>query len=269
MEEILADPTLPEEDRRAIEWVADVKAFGEREIGLARTSAYTTYFDTRGRPITWIVSACPPDRFEPVTWWFPLVGSVPYKGFFRREDALEEAAALLGRGYDVSLTPVAAYSTLGYLPDPILPTMLDDPPEDLAALILHELTHATLYRPGDADFNEGLATFVGRRGAIDHARARFGEGSVPHERACRAFEEERGRAARTEEAFRRLRDLYASELPRGRKLALRDATAGFRVNNARLLMSRRYGRLDAFENLWRRAGGDWKRFFALARETAP
>lgn len=267
--EVLADPSLPPEDRRTFELVADVKRFGEERMGLARTAAYTVFFDTRGRPVSWIVSACPPDRFEPVTWWFPLVGSVPYKGFFRREDALEEAAALLERGLDVSLAPVAAYSTLGYFPDPILPTMLDEPPEDLAALVLHELTHATLYRAGDADFNESLATFVGRQGAVDYAAARFGGGSPPHERARRAFDDERRRALRTEEAFRRLRELYASDLPRERKLAIRHATAGFRVNNARLLMSRRYGRLDAFDRLWRKAEGDWRRFFALARDAAP
>lgn len=268
VQEILGDPSLPPEDRRTFELVADVKKFGEEEMGLARTAAYTFFFDTRGRPVSWIVSACPADRFEPVTWWFPLVGSVPYKSFFRREDALEEAAALLERGLDVWLAPVAAYSTLGYLPDPVLSTMLDDPPEDLVALVLHELTHATLYRAGDADFNEGLATFVGRQGAVDYARARFGEGSPPHERARRALEEERQRAVRTEEAFRRLRELYASDLPRERKLAIRHATAGFRVNNARLLMSRRYGRLDAFDRHWRKAQGDWRRFFALARDAA-
>lgn len=267
--EVLSDPALLPEERRTLELVADVKAFGECEMGLARTAAYTTFFDTRGRPVSWIVSACPPDRFEPVTWWFPIAGSVPYKGFFRRQDALEEAAAFMERGYDVSLSPVAAYSTLGYLPDPVLSPMLDDPPEDLAALILHELTHATLYRAGEADFNEGLATFVGRQGAIDYVRARFGEASAPHERALRALEEERRRAARADEAFQRLRELYASDLPRERKLALRDGVAGFRVNNARILMARRYGRLDAFEELWRRAGGNWTRFFALARGGAP
>jgi predicted aminopeptidase len=265
VEEKLSDPALPSETRRKLLLVLEVKDFGEREMGLAPTANYTHYFDTEGRPVSYVVSACLRDRFEPYTWWFPIVGRVPYKGFFRRSDALEEARALDAEGYDVSLRPVAAYSTLGWFTDPVLSTMLDDPDEELAALILHELTHATLYVAGDADFNEGLATFVGRQGALEFLRWRYGTGSPEYERGVRAAAEEERRDADARRLFQALEGLYRSSIPPARKVALRDAVGGRRVNNAEILMRRRYGRVDVFQALFDQAGGAWKRFFAGVR----
>jgi predicted aminopeptidase len=37
---------------------------------------------------------------------------------------------------------------------------------DLADLVIHELTHATLFLKGQDQFNEELASFVGSRGAL-------------------------------------------------------------------------------------------------------
>src|SRR5437016_3916838 len=161
VEEMMADPSVSPAVKEKLRLVGDIKEFGEREMGLTPSSNYTTFYDTAGRPITYIVTACPKDSFRPYTWWFPIVGDVPYKGFFHRDDAVAEARALRAEGYDVRLGSASAYSTLGYFKDPVLSTMLDYPEEHLAALILHELTHGTIYLPGGADFNEGLASFVG------------------------------------------------------------------------------------------------------------
>lgn len=217
VEEMLVDPSVSQTTRDKLRLIGEIKEFGEREMGLAPSANYTTFYDTAGRPITYVVTACPKDSFRPYTWWFPIVGEVPYKGFFNRDDAVAEAAALREEGYDVSLGSAAAYSTLGWFKDPVLSTMLDYPAEQLAALILHELTHGTIYLPGGADFNEGLASFVGWQGALEFARWRFGARSVEYDRTVQAFAREQDRDARALSLFEALDRLYRSEASREQK----------------------------------------------------
>jgi predicted aminopeptidase len=266
---MLADPAVPDETKEKLRLIADIKAFGESRMNLAPSSNYTTYYDTQGKPITHLVSACRPDRFEPYLWWFPIVGSVPYKGFFDREDALSEARALEEQGYDVSVGEAAAYSTLGWFKDPVLSTMIDYPEEHLVSLILHELTHGTVYLPGGTEFNEGLANFVGWEGALQYERERHGTHSEAYDRAVRAFAREERRDDRARELYQRLDAFYRSELPRERKIELRHAIAGGPVNNAEILMHRRYGRYDQFRRVFEGAGGNWGRFFEEVRRERP
>ncbi len=248
-------------------FVREVKSFGEHELGLARSANYESFYDTKGRPITYIVSACRKDRFQAYTWWFPIIGDVPYKGFFSKTDAQAEAGSLEKQGYDVSLGMAAAYSTLGYFPDPVLSTMLDYPDEQLAALLLHELTHGTIYLPGGTEFNEGLASFVGWQGALEFARKERGIESDAYRRTVRAFAAEERRDTRSRELYRKLSELYGSGQPRERILEERIRIAGPKVNNAEILMQRRYGRYDEFRERFEKAGGDWRLFFeGLIRE---
>ena len=264
---LLADRDVPDDMKLKLRLVREIKAFGEHEMGLKRSANYETFYDTGGAPITYIVSACRKDRFAPYIWWFPIVGDVPYKGFFDKEDAKEEARALEAEGYDVSLGTAAAYSTLGYFPDPVLSTMLKYPEEQLVALILHELTHGTIYLPGGTEFNEGLASFVGWQGALEFARRRRGIASEQYDRTVRAFATEERRDARALEVFKKLDELYRSGRSKEQVLAMRDQIAGRKVNNADILMQRRYGRYDEFREKFEKAGGDWARFFeALSRD---
>lgn len=261
IDDLLKDPAVPDKIKLKLLFVREVKEFGEHELGLSRSANYETYYDTQGNPITYIVSASRKERFEPYTWWFPIVGEVPYKGFFGRDDAVAQAQELERLGLDVALGTAAAYSTLGYFPDPVLSTMLDYPDEQLAALLLHELTHGTIYLPGGTDFNEGLASFVGWQGALEFARKRHGTHSPAYDRTVRAFASEEKRDAASRELFRKLDTLYRSNRPRQEILAEREKIAGGKVNNAEILMHRRYGRYDEFRARFEAAGGDWRTFF--------
>lgn len=269
IEDVLEDPDVPASSKEKLRLIRDVKEFGEREIGLSPSNNYTRFFDTGGRPVSWIVSASRKDRFENYTWWFPIVGTVPYKGFFRRADAVAEARSLESDGYDVQLTPVAAYSTLGYFPDPVLSTMVDYSEEDLTALILHELTHGTVYLPGDTNFNERLASFVGWQGALEFARRRHGLDSIVYERTVRALAREERRARESRELFERLDALYRSNVSRAEKIRRREQVAGRKVNNAEILMQRRYTDHAVFGSVFEDVDGDWKAFFDRVRQGLP
>ena len=113
----------------------------------------------------WVVMACEPFALKPKEWKFPIIGSVPYKGFFKKERAEALKAELEKEGWDVMVRNPGGWSTLGWFTDPILSKMLMRSEGDLANLIIHEMSHATIFVKDSVEFNENLATFIGDRGA--------------------------------------------------------------------------------------------------------
>ena len=175
--EILSNPDFPDSLRYKIDLIEEIKAFTVDSLGLRPSNSYEDYYDQKGEPVLWVITACEPYSLEARKWKFPIVGEFAYKGHFEKERALSEADELKTEGLDVRIGEVSAWSTLGYLNDPILSMMLDKSEGQLAALIIHELTHGTLFVKNDLEFNENLADFVGDHGARRFLRARFGEDS--------------------------------------------------------------------------------------------
>jgi predicted aminopeptidase len=169
----LADPETPDDERERLALVLEARDYA-RGLGLEVGEQYTSYAPWPGDRLVTAVVAARPGTIEPVGFWFPLVGRVPYKGYFSVEAAEAEAQRLRARGLDVCLSPVPAYSTLGWIADPVTGPLLRAPRTDLVATVIHELLHAPVYVPGDADFNEGLATFIGEEGALRFFVARDG-----------------------------------------------------------------------------------------------
>lgn len=163
--------------RAKLDVVVEVKQFASEEIGLVVGDAYSTYYET-DVPISWTVSAAHPTALVPYRWSFPFAGEVTYKGFFRRNDAVQEARRLRQEGWDIHVSPVAAFSTLGWFRDPILSTMLEYDIGDLAELIIHELVHRTVYFHRNTPINESMATVIARAGARLFLTRRFGETST-------------------------------------------------------------------------------------------
>jgi predicted aminopeptidase len=222
---LLARPDLAPDLRERLELVLSVRRFADESLGLHVGESYETYADVEGAIGVWVVSAARRDRLEAYTWWFPIVGSVPYKGFFARADADAAAKALEADGFDVQIRPASAFSTLGWFADPLLSTTVRAEPVTLAETVFHEIFHATLYLPGEAPFNESAATFVGNRAAI----AFFCSGPAVDAKRC-ALAREHWRFTRTHGRLlaryaRRLRALYAEGLPPRQREARRRALA--------------------------------------------
>ena len=177
VEEVLADSTFPDSLKQKILFIQEVRSYAVEELGLVDSDNYTSLYDQKGQPVLWVVSACPPYSLEEYEWDYPFLGTLGYKGFFKQGLANKEAEKLKQQGFDVSVGTVSAWSTLGFFSDPILSNMLNREKGDLAELIIHELTHATLYVKSDATFNENLATFIGKRGAEQFLIDRYGQGN--------------------------------------------------------------------------------------------
>ncbi len=177
LDKVLSKDEVAEDERKKLVLAREAKEFGERALGLKKTSNYDSYVKLERPYVSYVVSAAETTRLESHLWKFPLVGSLPYKGFFNPEDAKSEAEDLKKEGLDTYVRGVSAYSTLGWFDDPILSSMLRYSDYDLVNTIIHESVHATLYIKSQADFNERLATYIGNIGADLFFREKEGAAS--------------------------------------------------------------------------------------------
>lgn len=174
VEEFMADPAYPDSLKAKLYLIGEVRKFAIDSLGLEDTEVYKKMYDQKGKPIMWVVQACEPFALQSVKWKFPLIGAVPYKGFFREDLALALRDELKMQGKDVMVRNPGGWSTLGWFNDPILSNMLKRSEGDLASLIIHEMVHSTMFIKDSIDFNENLANFIGDKAAGEFVKYKFG-----------------------------------------------------------------------------------------------
>jgi predicted aminopeptidase len=175
--EVYADPAVSDSVKAQLHLIDEIKQFAYDSIGLKYSDNYTTFFDQKGQRLMYVVTGAERFKLEAYTWNFPVVGEVPYKGFFEEKKAKEEYYRLRMLGLDANIGGAAGWSTLGWFRDPVLSSMLQYDEANLAELIIHELTHGTLFVKDSVDYNENLAQFVGVEGAKWFLRSKYGADS--------------------------------------------------------------------------------------------
>lgn len=278
--EIVADSTISPAIRDKLRLVLAARAFAADSIGLRAKQSFTTYSQLDRDTLVLVLSGAYRDKLEPYTWWFPVVGRVPYKGYFDFNEAKAAARKLEAEGFDTYLRPSPAFSTLGWFNDPLLSTSLAADSIDLANTVIHELTHNTFYASGQAEFNESFANFVGARGsawffrtrgsqaAADEADARWSDEKLiarfwaqlyySVDSAFRAHPADSlaRLAARDSLYTQARRDLVDVLGPKLRTIGPRQLEH-VRLDNAALLAHRIYDTdLDVFDEIWAREHGD-------------
>ncbi len=174
----IKDPLLGDQIKERLLFIEKIRSFAIDSLGLEGKKNYTSFYDQKGKPLLWVLTASEPYRLKAWEWNFPVVGQVSYKGFFDKERGLEEEMTLRSLGYDTEYGEVSAWSTLGWFKDPVLSGMLKRSDGLLAELLIHELTHSTIYIKSDVDFNENLASAIGETGAIKFLETGFGPHST-------------------------------------------------------------------------------------------
>jgi predicted aminopeptidase len=293
----LADADAPAKLKERLELSQRIRNYAVAELKLPDNPSYRRYADLHRTAVVWNVVAAPQYSLKLKSWCFPVTGCVNYRGYFDEPSARAEAARLAKEGFEISVYPVPAYSTLGWMNwaggDPLLNTFIYYPEGELARIIFHELAHQVVYASGDTMFNESFATSVERLGgarwlatqASEAARRDYAEydGRRNQFRALTLATRNRleqiyktlsgaEREAQKEQALKEFHEQY---------LKLRASWPGdparFRgydrwvdqANNAAFGAQAAYDDLvPGFEALFRREGGDWKRFYDAARQLA-
>ncbi len=221
----LADPSVKDDLKSRLRRTQQIRDFAARELGLPDNGSYKNYADLKRKYVMWNVVATPELSLKPQQWCFPVAGCVDYRGYYSKEAAEAFAAALKRQGYDVRVSGVPAYSTLGWFNDPVLSTFIEYPEAEVARMVFHELAHQVAYAPGDSQFNESFATSVEEIGV---ARWLDAQGSDKMREEYRIYRQRKADFLGLLEAYRRLLEAnYARAVSddekRGRKAQLAEA----------------------------------------------
>ena len=264
--------------KKQLSEVQSIKHFAEKHLLLEKTENYTGYYHTDQPGITFVVTASPKDKLEPYTWWFPVIGRVPYKGFFDKTDALELEQELQAEGYDTWLFAAPAYSSIGWFKDPITTPMLKKGLYYLIDTIIHEMVHVTLYVNNQGDFNEQLAVFIAHKGTFEYLKNKINGDLIINKQIH--HRKKRLQLHETLQIYlKQLEKLYSENQPISTTLKKRNQifknitkavlsifphskSENWQFNNARLLQLRRYRQESPlFKEMWEKSNHNWKNFW--------
>jgi predicted aminopeptidase len=294
IQSVIQDSESSQEERDKLQVVVDARAYAI-SIGLKPGNSFTQYAKLDKDTLAWVLLAARKDAFSLHTWWFPIVGRVPYKGYFDKEDADEAAKELEQEGYESWVRGTDAFSTLGWFNDPVLSTTLRGVSARIANTVIHESVHSTVWIKNNVSFNESLANFVGSEGAVQFFRHVVE--SCKSEQQCQDARKELATAEADRDyqyefgglidnLYAALSELYTSStFTSEQKIAKRaEVFAAFvdpfreksprlralqTINNAEIMQMKLYlSELMLFKRLYDKVGGSWSVFMDEARAIA-
>ena len=228
--ELIESDKVSSEEKRKLNLVLEAREFA-KSLGLRPKDSFTLYSKVNRTPLAWVFMASQADSFTLKTWWFPFVGSVPYKGYFSKEDALNAAKSAEQDGWETWVRGTDAFSTLGWFNDPVLSTTLSRDKFTIVNTVIHEIFHSSIWAKNHVDFNESAANFVGIYGMLDFFKAKYLKCS-PKGATCtnkledfktteKLIKREVNLAKAVNQMYDKLLELYSKDIPKEDKLAQR------------------------------------------------
>lgn len=233
IDEVLNDSNFPDSLKVNLRLVEEIKTFAFDSLGINFSENYSAVYDQKGKELMFIVTACKPFELESKEWGFPLIGTFSYKGFFDEQKANALQEDLKAEGLDTHLRTASGWSTLGWFQDPILSNMLNDDEAGFAELLIHELTHGTLFVKDSVRFNENLATFIGIKGTERYLAVKYGEQGESLINYQRQWKARKRLSAHILKGAMYLDSIYKSmenELPTEKKLEIKKFTINKIIN---------------------------------------
>ncbi|TGL61261.1 aminopeptidase [Leptospira ognonensis] len=218
IENIILENKLEEDSLQKLRLITKVREYAISKLALNEKGGFKYFTKLNREAIGWNVSASEPLSFTSYTWWFPIAGTVPYKGFFDKEYAIELENELKNQGLDTRIRVIGGYSTLGWFSDPVLSPQLKWDEHLLVGLVFHEMAHATVYLPGDSDLNESYASFVEEKGVESYYLETEGTKSKSLEKIYKEKESKKQSLFLLKKYARMLDQVYNSNLSSEEKL---------------------------------------------------
>lgn len=178
IQDVIEDRVTPEFTKGQLKRVVKILEFAAIQ-GLQVENSYGHYIETGSPVVSYLVQAALTDQLKFKTWWFPIVGEVPYLGFYEKSERDELANELEREGFDIRRGAAGAYSSLGWFEDPIFSSMIQRSHTSLAHLLFHELTHRTFWVQNAAEFNENLAEYIAHLLTIKYLNATSNALEIP------------------------------------------------------------------------------------------
>ncbi|MEZ4754277.1 MAG: aminopeptidase [Bdellovibrionota bacterium] len=291
IEQAVADQKTPAKEKEKLKLVLAAREFA-KVIGLTPKDSFTLYSKVDRNPLAWVFMASQPDSFKLKTWWFPFVGSVPYKGYFSKATAIEAAKEAEMDGWETWIRGTDAFSTLGWFNDPILSTTLSRDKFSIVNTVIHEILHSTLWVKNQVSFNESLANFIGVYGMLDFFEEKYEHCSAKSvvcatelkdlKVAQKIVVRETALAKVVDEMYKRLSQLYSSTISQeqklnSRKLIFETLSKPLKIqypelnffetaNNAELMQLKIYlTNFDLFKKIHHTCSEDWSCFLDKVR----
>jgi len=283
IEEMLADKSTPTELTERLQLVSSIRQFAIKQLHLPESDSYTLYADLKRSYALKNMFAAGEFSVSAYRWCYPIVGCAGYRGYFEEQRLQEYSAKLKQQGFDVHITNVAAYSTLGWFDDPVLNTFINWPDYRLAGMIFHELAHQRVYIKGDSEFNESFAMAVQQLGVERRLEANADTERVQKYRQHASNRQQVIRLI--EQGREQLKQLYSKKMDQQQKRLEKqramdaltqqyqrlsenfEVADGFKrwfeqgLNNAKLVsVSTYYSQIPAFKKIMQHHQGDFKKF---------
>lgn len=177
LEDEINQHKIPKHKLSKLQLIESIKEFSFNQLQLDDLGQYKYFYNQKGQPGMYVLTGCPPFSLTPYQWKAGPFGEFPYKGFFDLELAESTEQKWKAKGLDTNIGITNAWSTLGWFEDPIMSSIIERSEGRIAQVIIHELTHGTIFVKNDLTFNENLASFIGDEGTIRFLKHHFGSGS--------------------------------------------------------------------------------------------